>query len=381
MSASLFFCLCAFGAALVFALVVNGWRQRIVEELGSSTRSTVEEDLPAVSLLVPVRNGAGTITGLLQDLYAQYYSKEKLEVLVLDDHSEDRTVAIVQGFMRTWPQLGLISLKGEGKKAAITEGVRIAKSELIILTDADARCGPERVTSITSRWQRTKPDLLLMPVFTESDGSLLGSIQREEQAGLAAVAAGSALGGVPVLANGANMAFTRSAFADVGGYKGDPFASGDDLFLLDRMKQAGRRIDYVLDHRALVTVLAEPTFQRFWQQRLRWAGKMRGVPGAGKWTGTIALLLPYFLVFVTWSLNAESGVNQGLFRSALLIGSAWLLWFVPVIGLVREMKRFLREPHSNLGAILSLLAFMIYAPVIAVVSLIARPVWKGRIIR
>ena len=381
MSASLFFCLCAFGAALVFALVVNGWRQRIVEELGSSTRSTVEEDLPAVSLLVPVRNGAGTITGLLQDLYAQYYSKEKLEVLVLDDHSEDRTVALVQGFMRTWPQLGLISLKGEGKKAAITEGVRIAKSELIILTDADARCGPERVASITSRWQRTKPDLLLMPVFTESDGSLLGSIQREEQAGLAAVAAGSALGGVPVLANGANMAFTRSAFADVGGYKGDPFASGDDLFLLDRMKQAGRRIDYVLDHRALVTVLAEPTFQRFWQQRLRWAGKMSGVPGAGKWTGTIALLLPYFLVFVTWSLNAESAVNQGLFRSALLIGSAWLLWFVPVIGLVREMKRFLREPHSNLGAILSLLAFMIYAPVIAVVSLIARPVWKGRIIR
>lgn len=380
MNASLLFCLCAFGAALVFALVVNGWRERIVQE-GRSTRSSADHDLPSVSLLVPVRNGAETITGLLQDLYAQHYPKEKLEVLVLDDHSEDGTVALVQGFMRTWPQLGLIRVQGEGKKAGITEGLQVAKSELIILTDADARCGPERLETAASRWQQAKSDLLLMPVFTESDGSLLGAIQREEQAGLLAVGAGSALGGVPVLANGANMAFSRSAFVEVGGYEGDPFASGDDLFLLDRMRRAGKKIDYLLDRRALVTVFAEPAFQRFWQQRLRWAGKMRGVPGAGKWAGMVALLLPYFLVFVTCSLNAEQSANQGLFRSALLLGSAWFMWFVPVIGLVREMKRFLGEPHSNMGALFSLLAFMVYAPVIAVVALFVRPVWKGRVIR
>ncbi len=220
--------------------------------------------------------------------------------------------------------------------------------------------------------------MMLMPVRTDADSSFLGRVQQDEQAALLVAGAATALEGAPILANGANMAFTRAAFMAVRGYVGDRHASGDDIFLLERMKQAGRPVSYLLDAKASVTVQAEASFRDFWQQRMRWAGKMRDVRGAGKWAGALALMLPIMLVVITVSLRLPSAVNQGLFRSALLLGSAWLMWFMPVLGMVRDAKDFLGQRQSTLGTVISLLAFVIYAPAVALTSLFVRPVWKGR---
>ncbi len=89
------------------------------------------EECPVVSMIVPVRDGAATIAGLLQDLHAQRYPKECMEVVVVDDHSADTTVAVVRGMMQQWPQLRLLTNDGDGKKAAITLGVSEAKGALI----------------------------------------------------------------------------------------------------------------------------------------------------------------------------------------------------------------------------------------------------------
>ncbi len=379
MSALLVMCLIAFGASILFASVVSGWRQRFTDAalaLVDLPAAVMEE--PMVTLIVPARNAADTLVPLLQDLHAQDYPKEKLEVLVIDDASEDGTAGIARGMMRTWPQLRVLANDGIGKKAAITRGVREASGPLIILTDADARCGPERVRHITSHWSTTNVDMILLPVRTISEGDFLGRLQEDEQAALIGVAAATSLGGSPMLANGANIAFTKQAFLEVDGFNGDRYASGDDIFLLDRMKRAGKRVTYLLDHEALVTVEAEKTFTAFWQQRLRWAGKMRGVRGAGKWAGAFALLLPYFLLSVTLRFNLHDAAGQGLFRSAMLLASAWLMWLVPVIGLVRAAKKFVGQRHSTPLAVVNFLAFSIYALLVPIISVVVRPYWKGR---
>ncbi len=381
MNTLLIFSLLAFAASLVHAVVINGWRQRFTEALNEELALPLAEELPMVSLIVPVRDGAATINGLLQDLHAQRYPKECVEVIVVDDHSTDTTTAQVRGMMQQWPQLRLLTNDGDGKKAAITLGVREAKGALMILTDADARCGPERLPVIVAHWMASKADMVLMPVRTEADSSFLGRVQQDEQAALLVAGAASALEGAPILANGANMAFTRAAFIAVRGYVGDRHASGDDIFLLERMKQAGRVVSYLLDVRAMVNVQAEATGRDFWQQRLRWAGKMRGVRGAGKWAGALAIMLPMMLLMMTLSLKLPSAVNQGLFRSALLLGSAWLFWLLPVLGMVSYAKGFLGQRHSTGGTLISLLAFAVYAPAVALTSMFVRPVWKGRRIR
>jgi cellulose synthase/poly-beta-1,6-N-acetylglucosamine synthase-like glycosyltransferase len=378
MNALLLFGILAFVGACCYAAILNDWRQRISDAVVSEeARPSALADPPLVSLVIPARNAADTVAPLLQDLYAQQYPAQRLEVLVVDDASTDGTRSVVEGMQRTWPALSIFPNEGEGKKAAITTGVQWAKGELILLTDADARCGPMRVACVVEQWSRTKADLLLAPVHTAGEG-WLGRLQENEQVALSAVAAGTALGGAPLLANGANMAFTTHAFEEVGGYAGDRYASGDDVFLLERMKRGEKRISYVLQRDAVVTVEAEATFKGFCQQRLRWAGKMRGVRGAGKWLAAVAMMMPWLLLAFTLAVDQTKAANHGLFRVVLLVGCAWMLWFVPQISLARRYMTFLGSTRSHLSIGPSALCFALYAPLFAIASVVVRPEWRGR---
>lgn len=384
MNTLMILCLAAFVAAFAFALVIGGWSEHFAKAGTSIPGNAPGISDMHVTMIVPARDAAKTIVPLLQDLYAQRYPKELLQVLVVDDHSTDNTCDLVRGLMRTWPGLRLLKNKGEGKKAAITSAITEANAEWTVVTDADARCGPFRIQRMMEHVRGEQLDLLLMPVITEGNGSFIQRIQADEQTALLGVAAGTALSGSPLLANGANMAFSKAAFRSVRGFDGDSWASGDDVFLLQRMKRAGKRISYLLDHEVVVTVQAEPDLKTFWQQRLRWAGKMRAVGGSGNWVAAAGLLLPLFLLSVTCSFSLKQAMGQGLLRDALLLLSAWLLWLLPILGLLRAVRRFERladmATHRGEGVftLLSLTVFSIYAPIIAVASLFARPKWKGR---
>lgn len=385
MSTFMLLCLAAFFASMVFALVLTSWKEAFNK---AWTRPAPPSEVPAarmVSLIVPARDAAATLTPLLQDLYAQQWPKELMEVLVVDDGSTDDTADLVRNMMRNWPGLRLISASGEGKKAAIAQGIAEARGEMIVLTDADARCGPLRVKWIMAQVAESGADLLLMPVETRSTGGLAQRLQAEEQGALLGAAAGMALTGAPMLANGANMAFSKAAFQAVRGFTGDKWASGDDIFLVRKMRSAGRRVLYLPAPEVLVTVDAEPTFRGFWQQRLRWAGKMRGVDGAGKWGALGGLLLPWFLLYVSLSFSMKEWSTQNPGACLLLLGAAWLLWLLPVLALAKAVRSFLRAadtPHRNLGTAgsttLSFVAFNLYSPIIALLSLFVRPKWKGR---
>lgn len=385
MSTLLLLSIAGFLGSMIFALSVGGWRDAFLgaRRVTGPAPDEVYEDF--VSVIIPARDAADTLTPLLQDLHAQQWPKDLIEVLVVDDGSSDGTASIVQGLMRNWPGLRSIPATGEGKKAAISHGVAEARGEWIVLTDADARCGPRRVERIMREVKRQDPDLLLLPVETRSHGGWVQALQEDEQTALLGVAAGTALQGCPVLANGANMAFSKAAFKAVGGYEGDRWASGDDLFLLKRMLRAGRKVSYLLDPEVVVVVQAEERFVGFWKQRLRWAGKMRAVGGRGNLVVLAGLFLPWFLLHVSTSFTVGELMRQRPLAILFLLAAAWLLWLLPVLALTRAARKFLREAgnHEHLRrrgttTVLSLLAFSIYAPIIALLSIFIRPLWKGR---
>lgn len=384
MSTLLLLCLVAFCGSMLHALVITGWKDAFAKAMPDGKPLDRPPDQQTVSLVVPARNAADTLTPLLQDLHAQQWPKEMIEVLVVDDGSTDGTGALVRSMMRTWPGLHLIAATGAGKKAAIAHGVAEARGEWVVLTDADARCSPMRIQRIMDCVSRDPADLLLMPVETRAGSGMLQALQADEQAALLGVAAGTALQGNPVLANGANMAFRKAAFLAVGGYAGDKWASGDDIFLLCRMRKSGRKVRYLLHPDVLVGVEAERSFTDFWRQRLRWAGKMRGVGGAGSWAAMAALLWPWFLLFTTCSFCVRAWMGPHLGACLMLATSAWLMWLLPVVGLLRGVRRFLhaagrqKMQWENARSVFSYAAFHLYAPVVAVASLAVRPLWKGR---
>ncbi len=364
--------------ALGQALMLGRWRERIqgaVRKGAEGVEGTVH-----VTVVVPVRDGADTLVPLLQDLYAQRYPKELVEVLVVDDHSTDATASMVTEMARRWPQLKLLQLAGvdQGKKAAITAGVQRAMGELMILTDADARCGVERVERIVAHWMVHRPGLLLVPVRTTDGEGLLGLVQAEEQWALQAATAGSALDGTPLLANGANLAFSRDAFQRVGGYHGDRRASGDDVFLLAGMLRAGIPVGYLLDPEAAVNVRSETSWCAWWTQRLRWAGKMRDARTGAAWPASALVVgLPWLLLLVTWRATSLQVGQQLVYTGSLLL-AAWWLWIAPIIALVNAQKAVYGEAPRVFRTLVGLLLFSVYAPLVALSSLVWRPMWKGR---
>ncbi len=374
-----------FVITMVHASILEGWRKRIID--GVKPVSAEDRPMPDVfvTVIVPARNEASTLVPLLQDLHAQHYAKECCEVIVVNDHSEDGTTAIVTSMMRTWPQLRLIVAEGEGKKNAIARGVLQAKGELILVTDADTRCGPRRVGSLAGHWRSSPTDLVLMPVATKGGDGLLAMLQREEQLALQGATAGSALDGAPMLANGANMAFTPEMFFAVNGFQGDRWASGDDMLLLKRALGAGRQVSYLLDPDVVVTTAPGPTLRSFVAQRLRWAGKMRAYSNTAAFAvGLFALLMPWALAAITICIARNISVGESaLYTWALLLG-AWLSWALPIIRLVNGMRTFFgsndgdRDERNALRTLTALAAFTIYAPSIAIASLFVRPKWKGR---
>lgn len=378
MSTSFLLALALFAAAAAFALVVGAWRTAMAQQGPAPPLPAGME--PRVSVVVPARDEEHGIVPLLQDLYMQRYPRESLEVIVVDDGSRDRTAELARGMQPRWPQLKVLRSAGEGKKAAIATGVEAAQGELIVLTDADARCGPARIGALAAQWVASGRGMLVAPVRTTGHGAL-GALQEMEQDALLGAALGSASAGRPFLAYGANLAFSRSAFMAVGGYAGDRYASGDDVFLLQRMRRAGHRIGAIADAAALVTVEAERAWAGFVRQRLRWAGKMRGAGPAAVAPAVLALLLPWALLWSSLRFDFVAQMGGHALYTAALLGAAWLCWLVPSVGLANDARRMLGLRPRPLMAVAALALFTAYAPAIAVLALAIRPRWKGRRVR
>lgn len=386
MSATLIIALCAFAAALLHGSVLDAWREVLLRK---SEQPSLDAELPFITVVVPARNAASTLVPLLQELNGQGYPRESYEVLVVDDHSSDGTAELVQRFAQNWSALRLLqATEGQGKKAAITLGVQEARGELILLSDADVRMGHLRLATIASYWSKEQPALLLMPVHSSGGQGVLGWVQRKEQAALQAASIGSALLGKPVLANGANLAFSKVAFRRVGGFQGDRHASGDDMFLLQRMLRQGLKVAALADPEVHVRVSPEDSWSGFFAQRLRWAGKMWAYrDSSGLLAATAALLLPWALLFASLWVLRELQLGQGALYSLSLILGAWAVYVFPILRLVQSMERKhaealgAPEPARSDGSwstMPALVLFSLYAPAIAIMSIFVRPLWKGR---
>ena len=376
MSGWLLWLLGLLGLALFFAALVRQWTQAFRMAL----HPVVGPVHPVrMTVLVPARNEAGRITLVLQDLAAQVPAPPD-EVIVVDDASEDGTLAQARSMATRWPALRVLALHGaHGKKAALEAGMAEATHPVVLFTDADVRSGPGRVAAFERAWASTSPDLLLGPVFLREAHGVWGWFQREEQAVLLGVCAGSALGGTALLANGANLAVRQGVFAAMGGYAADrQWASGDDMFLLRRVQRASGTVAFVAEPAAAVEVEPAPTVTDWMRQRLRWAGKLRAYPAPGAFAfGTLAIGLPWALTASSvLALDLRIGHDLGWSWALLLLG--WAAWLGPALGLVHLAKEVQGLRHRPMGSLLALLGMAFTAPFIAAIAVAVRPRWKGR---
>ncbi|HSZ26335.1 MAG TPA: glycosyltransferase, partial [Cytophagaceae bacterium] len=231
-----------------------------------------------ISVLVAVRNEADNIESLLSDLENQTYDKQKFEVVIVDDHSEDTTNIIVEQFIKnTDLQVRLISLPETltGKKKAITEGAKKAKGSLLVTTDGDCNVNPDWLMVLENFYREKKLKMVTGAVTFKRGTSFRERVLELEFASLVGSGAASLQMGYPSMCNGANLAFDKEAFESVNGYEDSlKLSSGDDEFLMHKIyRKYPGKVAFVKNEKSVVETAAPKSWKLFFEQRRRWASK------------------------------------------------------------------------------------------------------------
>jgi glycosyltransferase involved in cell wall biosynthesis len=225
---------------------------------------------PLVSVILPVRNEQDNLATCLNALLQQSYVP--LRIIVVDDHSTDRTPEILRDFQTRHPQLQ--SLKGlplpegwAGKAFACKQGAEAASGEYLLFVDADITLAPDAVAQAVAAATFHRSDLLTVlphigcPTFWERvvQPVMLQLILIRFPIELINDASS------PVAsASGPFMLFKRAAYDQIGGHAALKKVLVDDLTLARRIKQQRLRLWYGLGTR-LATLHMYRSFVQLWR--------------------------------------------------------------------------------------------------------------------
>jgi cellulose synthase/poly-beta-1,6-N-acetylglucosamine synthase-like glycosyltransferase len=239
--------------------------------------------ITSFSIIIPARNEANGIEHCIRTILSSSYPDSLTELIVVDDHSTDNTAEIVLHLQHEYSNLQLIRLEehldgnpmNAYKKKAIEVAISKSKGEWIITTDADCHAPAQWLHLYDAYIQQNNPVFVAAPVmFTHTKG-ILSLFQLLDFMSLQGITAAAVSAGYHTMCNGANLAYRKDVFYEVGQFKGiDELASGDDMLLMYKIKQQyPGKLGYLFNPGAIVTTQPMHNWSSFINQRIRWASK------------------------------------------------------------------------------------------------------------
>ncbi len=235
-------------AALAFAVVAQAAYYLFVylRPVLNKT-SAASSKLPPVSVIICARNEHDYLLQFLPKVLGQDYPE--FEVIVVNDCSEDDTLMLLGQMEQTYSNLRHTSIEldrkfAHGKKLAITVGVKSAKYEHLVFTDAD--CYPE-----SNRWlQRiistysSQTEIVLGYGGYENRKGLLNKLIRFDTLLVAMQYLGLAKARHPYMGVGRNLSYTRTSFFSKNGFQSHYHINSgdDDLFVNERANKLNTSI-------------------------------------------------------------------------------------------------------------------------------------------
>lgn len=328
-----------------------------------------------VSVLIAARNEEKNIGNLLKSLYNQTFSKELFEVIIIDDHSEDETISVVENFLKEHKDINLKFFKAEkeGKKHAISQALHLAENELILVTDADCFLKETWIESIVNFYKEENCKMILAPVLLSPAETFFEKIQVLEHLSLIGSTAGSAAIGFPVMCNGANMAYERLAALEVEKQRKDfNIPSGDDMFLMEYfIKNYGaENVKFLLSKTAIVKTNTCKNISEFFRQRRRWVSKTKSY--------TSWKILSTAFVVLFFNLSIISLLVSALFYPTLLI-PYFLLTFLKFLidyPLLRNITTFMNQKNLLIWTLPLEFVYPFYAVFTAISGMLINVKWK-----
>lgn len=229
---------------------------------------------PFISVLVPAHNEEKVIGNTVDAIARSVYPKDKMEIIVINDSSTDKTGVVLEEKQKVYPFLRVLEIKpplgAKGKSNALNQGLKIAKGEYIVVYDADNT--PERkailnlvkfiirspeLGAVVGKFRTRNKDKNLLTKFVNIETlsfQWLVQAARNYFLGLTTIP-------------GTNFIIRKSLLEKIGGW--NIHSLTEDTELTIRIYSEGYRIMWIP---TAVTWEQEPEKIKIWiKQRTRWA--------------------------------------------------------------------------------------------------------------
>lgn len=336
-----------------------------------SRESAPVADLPPVSIVVCARNEAENLPELLACLQAQNYPD--YEILVADDRSDDATPELLQNAAKTDPRVRSIRIEEKPagwapKKHALTQAVAAARRDLLLLTDADCRPGPEWAARMAAPLAAGADVALGYSPYATRPG-LLNRFIQYETTWTALQYLGAAARGFPYMAVGRSLAYRKQAFYAAGGLESHKAVlSGDDDLLTGALR--GRAtFAVVCGPEAAVVSRPETSWRAWFRQKTRHVGASAHYRPAA----LAALGVFHLSQLGVWGAGAFCAFDQNLFAGFFVIFAVYLGW---KYALLRNACKYLGAQRiSRFFPALEALSAL-YLLVVAPAGWFGKPKWR-----
>jgi cellulose synthase/poly-beta-1,6-N-acetylglucosamine synthase-like glycosyltransferase len=219
-----------------------------------------------VSVIVPAFNEEKVIVSTVERILASDH--RDLEVIVVDDGSQDRTAAVVRNRFGSDRRVVLLSTANSGKANALNAGLKLSRGEIVVALDADTQFQADTIARLVRWFSDEKVGAVAGNAKVGNRTNMVTRWQALEYivAQNLERRALAALGTLTVIP-GAVGAWRRSALLALGGFQSDTLAEDQDLTI--GMQEHGFQVRF--DSSAIAWTEAPSTFRALAKQRFRWA--------------------------------------------------------------------------------------------------------------
>lgn len=357
---------CAFILALSFGYSkIRKWRFT-----GSHPKTTF-------TIIIPFRNEAQNLPALLQSIEKLDYPLQLFEIILVNDFSNDEGENLIykwrmaNGRIHT-TLLENIRISGSPKKDAIMRAIPIATSDWIVTTDADCVLPARWLLELNDFICTKNAEMVAGAVFLQGK-SLSSGFERLDVMSLQAATIGGFGLQRPFMCNGANFAYKKSLFVELGGFSGNSgFAGGDDVFLLQKAAaEVPEKIAYLKSGNFVVITKPETSWVKLFKQRVRWASK------ATSYESSFAEMLSLAVFFGNLSIIA---IAVAAFFNAIPLSSlicAFAVKYVIDLVLLLQGNSFPGK-KSFIFPLFSSVIYPFFSVAVAIFAIIGNFDWKGR---
>lgn len=340
-----------------------------------------ENNNDKVSVVVACRNEEENIKNLINDVMNQNFKKNRFQMIIVDDHSEDKTLELLYEESEKWKNLHIFCMDDEiGKKNAIRKGVSFAKGDVILCTDADCRIQKNWITTMLSNFTNNHIKFVAGPVQCSYEDNFINKFQSLELLSLVSAGAAAIQRKKSTICNGANLAFRRNEYNEI------PFDvfhdfSTDDVSLLHYFQNYYKDgISFSKDLDSIVETNSSPDLSSQLQQKLRWISNSKKTKNLQSfYVASVVFFMNFilstYLVLIPWSIFSDYD------GTSIVLISMFLVLFVKSVTdylFFKDILDFFRRKDLLIYLLPFEIINAIYTVVIVTLSLVYSPKWKGR---